>query len=66
MVNLDPIRAQETTVHWNMSALEIPHDVFEVTDLLDGREFTWSPHTFVRLDPTRPVGKIAHIVTVKI
>ena len=66
VVNLDPIRAQETTVHWNMSALEIPHDVFEVTDLLDGREFTWSPHTFVRLDPTRPVGKIAHIVTVKI
>ena len=66
VVNLDPIRAQETTVHWNMSALEIPHDVFEVTDLLDGREFTWSAHTFVRLDPTRPVGKIAHIVTVKI
>jgi starch synthase (maltosyl-transferring) len=66
VVNLDPIRTQETTVHWNMSALGIPHDVFEVTDLLDGNSHSWSPHTFVRLDPARPVGKIAHICQVKI
>ncbi len=66
VVNLDPIRTQETTVHWNMAALGIPHDVFEVSDLLDGHSHSWSPHTFVRLDPARPIGKIAHICQVKI
>ena len=66
VVNLDPIRNHETTVHWNMYSLGIAHDVFQVHDLLDDSHHTWSPHTFVRLDPTRPVGKIAHICQVKI
>jgi starch synthase (maltosyl-transferring) len=66
VVNLDPIRTQETTVHWNMYSLGLAHDVFEVQDLLGDSHHTWSPHTFVRLDPTRPVGKIAHICQVKI
>ena len=66
VVNLDPIRTQETTVHWNMYALGLAHDLFAVKDLLDGAQHNWSPHTFVRLDPARPVGKIAHICQVLI
>ena len=65
VVNLDPIRVQETTVHWNMNTLGLPHDIFEVQDLLSNDNYTWSPHTFVRLDPARPVGRIAHIAAVK-
>ena len=66
VVNLDPSFAQGTTVHWNMDALGIPAQEFEVKDLLDGASMTWNPHTFVSLNPTRPVGKVAHIVQVKI
>ena len=66
VVNLDPSFAQGTTVHWNMDALGITSQEFEVIDLLDGASMTWNPHTFVSLNPTRPVGKVAHIVQVKI
>ena len=66
VVNLDPSFAQGTTVHWNMAALGIATQDFEVKDLLDGASMTWNPHTFVSLNPTRPVGKVAHIVQVKI
>ena len=66
VVNLDPSFAQGTTVRWNMDALGIPAQEFEVKDLLDGASMTWNPHTFVSLNPTRPVGKVAHIVQVKI
>ena len=66
VVNLDPSFAQGTTVHWNMDALGITAQEFEVKDLLDGASMTWNPHTFVSLNPTRPVGKVAHIVQVKI
>jgi starch synthase (maltosyl-transferring) len=66
VVNLDPSFAQGTTVHWNMDSLGIPAQDFEVNDLLDGAAMTWNPHTFVSLNPTRPVGKVAHIVHVKI
>ena len=66
VVNLDPSFAQGTTVHWNMDALGIPAQEFGVKDLLDGASMTWNPHTFVSLNPTRPVGKVAHIVQVKI
>jgi starch synthase (maltosyl-transferring) len=66
VVNLDPSFAQGTTVHWNMAALGIAAQDFEVKDLLDGSFMTWNPHTFVSLNPTRPVGKVAHIVQVKI
>jgi len=66
VVNLDPSFAQGTTVHWNMDALGITAQEFEVKDLLDSASMTWNPHTFVSLNPTRPVGKVAHIVQVKI
>jgi starch synthase (maltosyl-transferring) len=66
VVNLDPSFAQGTTVHWNMEALGFSANEFEVKDLLDGSTMVWNPHTFVSLNPTRPVGKVAHIVSVKI
>jgi starch synthase (maltosyl-transferring) len=70
VVNLDPNFAQETTVHWDMSALgfsegESQRD-FEVTDLIDSAQYRWSPHTYVRLDPTRLSGKVVHIAKVKL
>lgn len=66
VVNLDPNSAQATTVRWNMDALGLSGNEFEVCDLLDSSTMTWSPHTFVSLNPTRPVGKVAHIVSVMI
>jgi starch synthase (maltosyl-transferring) len=66
VVNLDPQFAQETTVHWDMSQLGINQDNFEVTDLIDSAKYQWSPHTYVRLDPTRMSGKVVHIAKVKL
>jgi starch synthase (maltosyl-transferring) len=66
VVNLDPSFVQGTIVHWDMKALGITSDVFSVKDLLDGKKFEWSEHQYVQLDPTRPVGKVAHIVQVKL
>jgi starch synthase (maltosyl-transferring) len=66
VVNLDPNFAQETTVHWNMGDLELNGDNFEVTDLIDGTQYNWSAHTYVRLDPTRLSGKVVHIAQVKL
>jgi starch synthase (maltosyl-transferring) len=65
IVNLDGFHAHETTVHWDMWALGFEKENFEVTDLLDNSIFNWSPHTFVRLDPARPSGKVAHIARVR-
>jgi starch synthase (maltosyl-transferring) len=66
VVNLDPSFAQGTIVHWDMNALGLESEGFVVKDLLDGKSFNWSEHQFVELDPTRPVGKVAHICQVKI
>lgn len=66
VVNLDPNFAQGTIIHWDMTSLGIKGTHFEVEDLLDGSHFNWSPDTYVSLDPTRPVGKVAHICRVKI
>jgi len=69
VVNLDPTRAQETTIHWNYFFLgldEVRFATFEVTDLLDGKQYSWGRDTFVRLDPARPVGRVAHIAHVKL
>ena len=66
VVNLDPNFAQGTIVHWDTKALGIDGTSFEVKDLLDGTSFHWSPDTYVSLDPTRPVGRVAHICQVKI
>ena len=66
VVNLDPNFAQGTIVHWDTKALGINGTTFEVKDLLDGATFNWSPDTYVSLDPTRPIGKVAHICQVKL
>ena len=66
VVNLDPSFAQGTIVHWDMKALGLESGSFAVKDLLDGKSFDWSEHQFVQLDPTRPVGKVAHICQVKL
>ena len=70
VVNLDPNFAQETTIHWDMEALgfsgDRAQDNFEVTDLIDSAKYQWSPHTYVRLDPTRLSGKVVHIAKVKL
>ena len=65
VVNLDPSFAQGTIVHWDMNALGLEGS-FTVKDLLDGKSFDWSEHQFIQLDPTRPVGKVAHICQVKL
>jgi starch synthase (maltosyl-transferring) len=66
VVNLDPIHAHESTVHWNLAALGVVDEVFHVEDLLNNDSYQWSTHTYVRLDPTRPIGRVAHIARVKI
>jgi starch synthase (maltosyl-transferring) len=69
VVNLDPNFAQETHVHWNLNELGFAGnsaDSFTVTDFIDGAEYQWSPHTYVRLDPTRMSGKVVHIAQVKL
>ena len=66
VVNLDGVRAQETTIHWDMWHLGFDKEKFTVTDLLDGKNYDWTPHTYVKLDPARPLGKVAHICRVKI
>jgi starch synthase (maltosyl-transferring) len=66
VVNLDPNFAQETTINWDMGALGMSEGNFEVTDLIDSAKYQWSPHTYVRLDPTRLSGKVVHIAKVKL
>ena len=66
VINLDPVNAQETTVHWNMNDLGFHGDSFEVKDLLDNQSHWWHPHQYVRIDPSRPSGKVAHICRVKL
>ena len=74
VVNLDGYHAHETTVHWNLWALGLDAsqsssgfdiESFEVVDLLDNNSYQWSKDTFVRLDPARPNGRVAHIALVK-
>jgi starch synthase (maltosyl-transferring) len=64
VVNLDPTFAQETTIHWDLGALGVTSEKFRVRDLLDNSVFEWSRDTYIRLDPSRPSGKVAHIAHV--
>lgn len=66
VVNLDPISTQETIVHWDMNSLGLSTDNFFAHDLLDGSTFEWQPDTFVRLNPSGPSAKVAHIVYVNV
>ena len=66
VVNLDPARVQETMVHWNKYALGLPEGEFQGRDLLTDEGVTWSDHTYVRLDPARPHGRVGHVVRVSL
>ena len=66
VVNLDPARVQETMVHWNKYALGLPEGEFQGKDLLTDEGVTWSDHTYVRLDPARPHGRVGHVVRVSL
>lgn len=66
VLNLDPTNAQETTVHWDMNALGLISDRFVAHDLLDNSVFEWHQDTFIRLDPSGPAGKVAHIAYVNL
>jgi starch synthase (maltosyl-transferring) len=66
VVNLDGFYAREATVNWNLKALGLDVTEFEVQDLFDGKKYRWSSSTYVKLDPARPNGKVAHICRVKL
>jgi starch synthase (maltosyl-transferring) len=66
VVNLDGNHARESTIHWDMWALGISGESFQVLDLLENKGYSWSPHTYVKLDPARPSGRVAHIARVKL
>ena len=66
VINLDPTFAQETTIQWDFDALGFERGNFQVTDLIDSAKYSWSPETYIRLDPTRLSGKVVHIAKVKL
>ena len=66
VVNLDGLHAQETTIHWDLWALGVSKENFDVLDLLDNKSYNWGKETYVKLDPARPIGKVAHICRVKL
>ena len=66
VVNLDGFYSREATINWNLNELGLNQDNFEVQDLLDGKKYQWNSSTYVKLDPARPNGKVAHICRVKI
>ncbi|MFR9795710.1 alpha-1,4-glucan--maltose-1-phosphate maltosyltransferase [Streptomyces sp. MS06] len=63
VVNLDPHRTRETTVHLDMDALGLdPEETFLAHDELTGETYPWQRHNYVRLEPgNRP----AHILAVR-
>ena len=64
LVNLDPIHAQETIVHWNFFDLGIAEGAFNVEDLITGHSFEYTPHAWVRIDPAAPGTPVGHILRV--
>jgi len=64
VVNLDPLRPQETMVHVPLDLLRIgPDEPFIVEDQLTGARYTWrGVGNYVRLDPQRQPGHLFKIV----
>jgi len=64
VVNLDPHHAQDTTVHLDLGALGLPHDVrYHLRDELTGDSYEWTGESgYVRLDPG--AGQVAHLFNV--
>jgi starch synthase (maltosyl-transferring) len=60
---VNPHDGQEATVYLDLSALGVDWgSAFTVRDLLDGAEYHWGEHNYVRLDPH---GKPAHVFVVE-
>jgi len=66
VVNLDPIHAQETIVHWNFFDLGLEERSFSVQDLITGHSYEYTPHTWVRIDPSSPGTPVGHILKVSL
>ena len=64
LVNLDPIHAQETIVHWNFFDLGFAERSFSVKDLITDHSFEYTPHSWVRIDPAAPGTPVGHILKV--
>ncbi|MFC5907672.1 maltotransferase domain-containing protein [Streptacidiphilus monticola] len=63
VVNLDPRRTNEATVHLDLAALGLAeHDEADVHDLLSGASYRWGRQNYVRLDPHQ---QTAHIFSVR-
>lgn len=63
VVNLDPHGTRETMVHLDMPALGLDwHDSFVAHDEITGEDWSWSQHSYVRLDPGH---EPAHIISVR-
>jgi len=63
VINLDPYGTRETLVHLDLPALGlVGGDSFTVHDELTDQTWTWSEHSYVRLDP---VEEPAHVLTVR-
>ncbi|GEP37864.1 alpha-1,4-glucan:maltose-1-phosphate maltosyltransferase 2 [Nocardioides psychrotolerans] len=63
VVNLDPHGTRETMVHLDLASLGLAgHDSFGVHDEITGADWTWSQHSYVRLDPH---DEPAHVLTVR-
>ncbi|HVF54186.1 MAG TPA: alpha-1,4-glucan--maltose-1-phosphate maltosyltransferase [Actinomycetota bacterium] len=65
IVNLDPFRWQEATIHLDLDAIGVdPSQPFRVHDLLSDDVFMWhGPSNYVRLDPQ---SQVAHIFRVEV
>ncbi|MFL1381107.1 MULTISPECIES: alpha-1,4-glucan--maltose-1-phosphate maltosyltransferase [unclassified Nocardiopsis] len=62
VVNLDPHRAREATVHLDLPSIgRAWEEELKVTDELTGAAYTWGAANYVRLDPERGP---AHVFTV--
>ncbi|GAB3862200.1 alpha-1,4-glucan--maltose-1-phosphate maltosyltransferase [Nocardioides maradonensis] len=63
VLNLDPHAAHEGTVHLDLDALGLPPGAtFHVHEELTDQDWTWSEHSWVRLDPAV---EPAHVLTVR-
>jgi len=63
VVNVDPHGTRETMVHLDMPALGLAWgDSFQVHDELTDETWTWTEHSYVRLDPSV---EPAHILAVR-
>ncbi|ADG74001.1 alpha amylase catalytic region [Cellulomonas flavigena DSM 20109] len=62
VVNIDPHRAREGTVHLDLSAFGLPAGRGVVAhDVLSGESFAWSDEVYVRLDPQVRVAHVVHL-----